>query len=232
MGPIKPKKIRDLNPMGRKPYGVFSRFEEYFNLLMNAVKITAKEGAEMPFPVETFVKRGLFENGSMGYDKITGKWFYVYGEGVNELGNPRNLVLVTANGLTMQRPASYEDKEDGAYIIKALPIGMSMAELIRETTDFMTSCDVAMRHASKQIGNHDGERGQERANPKRGSERFHRSKHRLYLFAYRHVQQAMRNLRPAVRNEPKRKFGRNLFGRERRRGSARRERSRRKDKHK
>ena len=29
----KSKKIRDLNPTGRKPYGVFSRFEEYFNLL-------------------------------------------------------------------------------------------------------------------------------------------------------------------------------------------------------
>lgn len=141
----KSKKIRDLNPTGRKPYGVFSRFEEYFNLLMNAVKITAKEGAEMPFPVEAFVKRGLFENGSMGYDKLTGKWFYVDGEGVNEFGNPSNLVLTTANGVAMSRPASYEDKEDGAYLIKALPIEMSMAELIRETTDFMTSCDVAMR---------------------------------------------------------------------------------------
>lgn len=139
------KKIKDLNPVSNKPYGVYSRFDEYFNLLLNAVKITKKDGEDINFEVETFLKRGLFENGAMGYDKITGKWFYVYGQGLNEMGNPTDLILVTANGKTFTRPASYEDKADGAYFIKATPSCMSMAQLIKGTTDFMTNCDVAMR---------------------------------------------------------------------------------------
>lgn len=139
------KKIKDLNPVSNKPYGVYSRFDEYFNLLVNAVKITAKNGESINYDVETFVKRGLFDNGAMGYDKITKKWFYVYGQGLNELGNPTDLVLVTANGITMSRKASYTSEDDGAYRIMALPTGMSMAQLIKETTDFMTNCDIAMR---------------------------------------------------------------------------------------
>lgn len=139
------KKIKDLNPVSNKPYGVYSRFDEYFNLLVNAVKITTKQGESINYDVETFVKSGLFENGAMGYDKITKKWFYVYGQGLNELGNPTDLIFVTADGKTMSRKASYENVEDGAYIIKSLPTGMSMAQLIKETTDFMTNCDVAMR---------------------------------------------------------------------------------------
>lgn len=140
------RKIKDLNPASFKPYGVYSRFDEYFNLLMNAVKVvSALDDTIINYEVETFIKRGLFENGALGYDKILKQWFYVYGQGLNEYGNPLSLTLVTANGKTITRPAYYENVEDGAYIIKALPINMSMAELIRETTDFMTNCDVAMR---------------------------------------------------------------------------------------
>lgn len=139
-------KIKDLNPVGRKnPYGVYSRFEEYFNLLLNAVRIERKNGEAFDYSAETFVKRALFSGGCVGYDKILDKFYYVYGEGVNELGNPRTLTLVTANGISYQRPATYEDTEDGAYIIYALPSPISMASLIKETTEFMTNCDVAMR---------------------------------------------------------------------------------------
>ena len=140
------KKIKDLNPYGNKPYGVYSRFDEYFNLLMNAVKVVSEQDdVSINYEVETFLKRGLFENGAMGYDKITQKWYYVFGQGLNELGNPTSLTLVTANGKTIVRNASYENIEDGAYKIDALPLSMSMAQLIKETTDFMTNCDVAMR---------------------------------------------------------------------------------------
>lgn len=140
------KKIKDLNPVCNKPYGVYSRFEEYFNLLMNAVKVvSASNGETIDYEIETFVKRGLFENGSMGYDKMLDKWYYVYGEGLNEYGNPTSLVFVTANGKTFRRPAYYKNESDGAYKIDALPVNMSMAQLIRECTDFMTNCDVAMR---------------------------------------------------------------------------------------
>ena len=140
------KKIKDLNPVYNKPYGVYSRFEEYFNLLMNAVKVvSASNGETIDYEIETFVKRGLFENGAMGYDKMLDKWYYVYGEGLNEYGNPTSLVFVTANGKTFRRPAYYTNESDGAYKIDALPVNMSMAQLIRECTDFMTNCDVAMR---------------------------------------------------------------------------------------
>lgn len=140
------RKLKDLNPVRNKPYGVYSRFEEYFNLLMNAVRVVSvRDGEKITYEVETFLKRGLFENGAMGYDKITKQWYYVYGQGLNEYGNATSLTLVTANGKTIVRPASYEDIEDGAYKVDALPINMSMAQLIKECTDFMTNCDVAMR---------------------------------------------------------------------------------------
>ena len=141
------KKIKDLNPVSNKPYGVYSRFEEYFNLLMNAVKVVSGQDSEeaINYEVETFLKRGLFENGAMGYDKLTKQWYYVYGQGLNEFGNPTSLIFVTANGKTFTRTAYYEDKEDGAYKVDALPVCMSMSQLIKETTDFMTNCDVAMR---------------------------------------------------------------------------------------
>ena len=147
---IKPnaKKIRDLNPLKRgKPYGVFSRYSEFMNLLLNAVKIIDKgSGETLPFVVENFVKRALFENGAAGYDKITKQWYYVYGEGLNEYGKPTSLVLITANGKAFVRKAYYDEDEDGAYEVLGLPIpDLTMGAIIQETTDFMTNCDVAMR---------------------------------------------------------------------------------------
>ena len=67
-----------------------------------------------------------------------------YGQGLNEFGNPTSLIFVTANGFTFSRKAYYEDEDDGAYTVDALPISMSMSQLIKATTDFMTNCEVAM----------------------------------------------------------------------------------------
>lgn len=142
------RKVRDLNPERRKrPYGVFSRYPEFMNLLLNAVKIIDKgSGETLPFVVETFVKRALFENGAAGYDKITKQWYYVYGEGLDEYGKPTTLVLVTANGKAFSRKAFYDNDEDGAYEVLGLPIpNLTMGAIIQETTDFMLNCDVAMR---------------------------------------------------------------------------------------
>lgn len=142
------KKIRDLNPERRKtPYGVFSRYSEFLNLLLNAVTINEKgSGTPLPFVVETFVKRALFENGSVGYDKVTKRFYYVYGEGLDEYGKPTELVLVTANGRSFMRRAYYDKDEDGAYLIDGLPIpNLTMGAIIKETTDFMLNCDIAMR---------------------------------------------------------------------------------------
>lgn len=142
------RKVRDLNPERRnRPYGTFSRYSEYLNLLLNAVKIIDKgSGETLPFVVETFVKRALFENGAAGYDKITKQWYFVYGEGLDEYGKPTQLVLVTANGKTLMRKAYYDKDEDGAYEVLGLPIpNLTIGAIIQETTDFMQNCDVAMR---------------------------------------------------------------------------------------
>ena len=142
----RPKKLRDLNPVGRLPYGVYSRYSEYLNLLMNAVAIYYKNGDKLPFALETFIKKALIDRGAVGHDKITGKWTWVYGEGVDELGNPTSFVFVTANGMAFTRPAYYDDNPDGAYMVKAFPYdGFCLSGLIKETTDFMTNCDLAMR---------------------------------------------------------------------------------------
>lgn len=145
---VNTRKVRDLNPERRaRPYGTFSRYSEYLNLLLNAVKIVDKGSANaLPFVVETFVKRALFENGAAGYDKITKQWYYVYGEGLDEYGKPTQLVLVTANGKAFTRKAYYDDNEDGAYEILGLPIpNLTLGAIIQETTEFMVNCDVAMR---------------------------------------------------------------------------------------
>ena len=142
------KKIRDLNPARRnRPYGVFSRYSEFMNLLLNAVRIIDKgSGKPLPFVVETFVKRALFENNAAGYDKLTKQWYYVYGEGLDDYGKPTRLIFVTANGKAFERPAYYDKDEDGAYEVVGLPIpDLSMGAIIQETTDFMLNCDVAMR---------------------------------------------------------------------------------------
>lgn len=137
------KKVRDLNPVGNY-CGVYSRYDEYFNLLLNSVKIVKKgTDKELDYARESFVKTALF-NGSVGYDKITDKFYFVYGEGLDELGNPTTLTLVTANGLSYTRKASYDDNANGAYRLLGLPNGMALSSMIRATTDFMTNCDVAM----------------------------------------------------------------------------------------
>lgn len=139
-------KIKDLNPAGHMPYGVYSRYDEFLALLMNAVKVVKKSTQEeINFVEEEFIKNQLFENNSVGVDKLTKKYYKVAGEGITDYGKPTDLIFTTANGKSLRRPASYDKNVDGAYIIYALPVDTSMSALIKETTDFMTNCDVAMR---------------------------------------------------------------------------------------
>ena len=144
------KKIRDLNPARRlHPYGVYNRYWEFLNLLLNAVKIVENEGSDkkpLPFVQESFAKRALFENGAVGYDRLSKQWYYVYGEGLDEYGKPTKLVMVTANGIAFERNAYYEPNADGAYEIVGLPIpNLTIGNVIEETTNFMVNCDIAMR---------------------------------------------------------------------------------------
>lgn len=134
-------KIRNLNPHCKisKTIQANSLYCEYKNLLMNAVKINGLEYEE-----ETFVKNNLIECGAVGFDKITKKWSNVYGEGLNELGNPTNLTLVFRNGKTIYRKAYYDKDPDGAYRIMATPDGYPFAEIIANTVKFMATCNIAI----------------------------------------------------------------------------------------
>lgn len=137
-------KIKDLNPFVN-PFkralinGSQDLYIEFKNLLMNAVKI---EG--LNYVVETFVKNNLIECGAVGYDALTHKWANVYGEGVDELGNPTTLTFVFKNGKSFTRKAFYEPNENGAYKINALPDTYALGIMIKKTTNFMENCDVAI----------------------------------------------------------------------------------------
>lgn len=143
-------KVRDLIPTAASAkYGRFkndadNRFEEYKNLLANEVSIVDKAtGSPINFADEAFAKNALID-GSVGYDKLSKKFYYVYGEGIDEYGNPTELNFITANGRAVRRPASYDSNPDGAYILKAYPFGFSLSGLIEKATDFISECDTAI----------------------------------------------------------------------------------------
>ena len=144
-------KVRDLMPAVSAKYGRFKnnavssdRYDEYKNLLANEVSIIDKTTKKpIPYADEVFAKNALIE-GSVGYDKITKHFYYVYGEGIDEYGNPTSLNLITANGRTISRKASYDSNQDGAYIIKACPFGFSLSDLIKKATDFIKEAETAI----------------------------------------------------------------------------------------
>lgn len=144
------RKVRDLKTPVDYRYGRFvnnsvtrTREEEYRNLLANEVSIIDKVTRKpIAFEDEIFAKNDLIE-GQVGYDKITKKFYHVYGMGRNKYGNPTRLNFVTDNGITFIRKAYYDNDADGAYLIKAMPFGYSFGDLIRKATDFITECDTA-----------------------------------------------------------------------------------------
>ena len=143
-------KVRDLIPTavsakyGRFKNNAYTRYDEYKNLLANEVSIVDKTtGTPINFADEAFAKNALID-GCVGYDKLSKKFYYVYGEGIDEYGNPTELNLITANGRVIRRPASYDNNADGAYILKAYPFGFSLSDLIEKATDFISECDTAI----------------------------------------------------------------------------------------
>lgn len=131
------QKIRDL--ACRNPFDAHagSLYEEYKALLMNAVTITG-----LPAHIERFVKACMIERNQIGYDKITGMWSIAYGEGLNAYWLPKIGTFVFPDKKSSyQRPLSYDDSPDGAYLIKALPTDKSFSEIIEESTHIMHECD-------------------------------------------------------------------------------------------
>ena len=149
----RPTKIKDMPKTGGKNSPIiFDRFQEFCNLIYNQVAIYDKESGEaLAYPVQRFVKRALFGRGMVGYDKISKGWYFVSGAQINELGDPKELILYTANGREFRRPAYYTPSEFGAYLIRALSVEMSIEQMIKATTDFLNECEVGMKQNAKAI---------------------------------------------------------------------------------
>lgn len=138
-------KIKDL-PKVNEELNINSSiyYLEYLNLLMNNLKIESTTNDIINFDEEKFAKYALLTKGAVGYDKITKKFYYVDGQGINEYGNPSNLILRTADGKTITRRAYYDKNLLGAYKINATPLQFSFGTLIYNTTKFMAQCDNAI----------------------------------------------------------------------------------------
>ena len=151
MANITKVKVRDLKTPVDYKYGRFAnnavtrtREEEYRNLLANEVSIINKATRKpIAFADETFAKNALID-GQVGYDKITKKFYHVYGIGRDGYGNPTSLNFVADNGRTLVRKAYYANDDDGAYLIKAMPFGYSFNDLIKKATDFIKEAETAI----------------------------------------------------------------------------------------
>lgn len=139
------KKLRDLARTNPLDACGSSLYEEYKALLMNAVKIPL-----LPTHIERFVKSCMIENNQVGFDCITRRWAIAFGEGVNEYWLPTTITFFFPNNrASYQRPAFYEPAENGAYLIHALPTGISFAEIIKATTNELRECDISIRQNLK-----------------------------------------------------------------------------------
>lgn len=142
------QKIKDL---ARCPYDgrAGSLYEQFKAMLLNAVTIT-----NLPSHIERFVKSCMIENNQVGFDKITGMWSIAYGEGLNEYWLPTTLTFTFPNKkASYQRPAYYEPSPNGAYLIKALPTAISLADIIKESTNIMHECDISIMQNLKATRN-------------------------------------------------------------------------------
>lgn len=140
-------KLRELaltNAIGPKPYGVINRYNEFLNLLTNAIGIDGIEG----YRQKKLVKRLLLEEGQVGYDGITNRWYRISPCGkLDENGDYSEAKFLPNNGgAGFKRELSYEPVHEGAYLIEALPAyGITFAELIHEACDFMEQADLCAR---------------------------------------------------------------------------------------
>lgn len=113
---------------------------EYLNLLANAVAI---EGLD--YKKARYVIKLLIDEGAVGYDSITDRFYKVSGIGKDEEGDPIRAFFYAQNNKKFTRTLSYEPKEDGAFYIRALPYGeVTFSEIVERSGDFISLCDTAL----------------------------------------------------------------------------------------
>lgn len=113
---------------------------EYLNLLANAVTI---EGLD--YKKARYVIKLLIDEGAVGYDSITDRFYKVSGIGKDEEGDPIRAFFYAQNNKKFTRTLSYDPKEDGAFYIRALPYGeITFSEIVERSGDFISLCDTAL----------------------------------------------------------------------------------------
>ena len=113
---------------------------EYLNLLANAVTI---EGLD--FKKARYVIKLLIDEGSVGYDSITDRFYKISEIGKDEEGDPIKGMFYAQNNKKFTRTLSYEPKEDGAFYIRSLPYGeITFKEIVERSGDFISLCDTAL----------------------------------------------------------------------------------------
>lgn len=113
---------------------------EYLNLLANAVTIEGLDYKKARYAIKL-----LINEGAVGYDAITERFYKVSGIGKDEEGDPIRAFFYAQNNKKFTRDLSYEPKEDGAFYIRALPYGeITFNEIVERSGDFISLCDTAL----------------------------------------------------------------------------------------
>ena len=113
---------------------------EYLNLLANAVTIEGIDYKKARYAIKL-----LINEGAVGYDAITDRFYKVSGIGKDDEGDPIRAFFYTQNNKKFTRTLSYEPKEDGAFYIRALPYGeVTLREIVEQSCDFIALCDKAL----------------------------------------------------------------------------------------
>lgn len=113
---------------------------EYLNLLANAVTI---EGLD--FKKARYVIKLLIDEGAVGYDSITDRFYKISEIGKDEEGDPIKGMFYAQNNKKFTRTLSYEPKEDGAFYIRALPYGeITLRQIVEQSCEFIDLCDKAL----------------------------------------------------------------------------------------
>ena len=113
---------------------------EYLNLLANAVAIEGIDYKKARYAIKL-----LINEGAVGYDAITDRFYKVSGLGKDEEGDPIRAFFYAQNNKKFTRTLSYEPKEDGAFYIRSLPYGeITFREIVERSGDFISLCDTAL----------------------------------------------------------------------------------------
>ena len=113
---------------------------EYLNLLANAVTIEGIDYKKARYAIKL-----LINEGAVGYDSITDRFYKISEIGKDEEGDPIKGMFYAQNNKKFTRYLSYEPKEDGAFYIRALPYGeITFREIVERSGDFISLCDTAL----------------------------------------------------------------------------------------